>query len=193
MASAQRDQGSVDGGFVFYSARCHVLFRVLAALCIGMLLVLAGIVPTIVLANGSWRTGIVLVAVMVLPTAVLCALLWMSQLWRFTVTSRGLVVRRMGRTRQIPWPAVDHLEVDRSFYWSGAVVVVLRDGRRLRSNGTSPRMTMHRGEPIVIDFHGWHAPARPFHVAAEIHQRYLAGEFDRELAASGLTGSALPR
>jgi arginase family enzyme len=25
------------------------------------------------------------------------------------------------------------------------------------------------------------------------HQRYLAGEFDRELAASGLTGSALPR
>ena len=54
-------------------------------------------------------------------------------------------------------------------------------------------MTMHRGEPIVIDFHGWHAAARPFHVAAEIHQRYLAGEFDRELAASGLTGSALPR
>lgn len=171
---------------MFYEASSHVLFRVLAGLCIAMIMILSAVVPSIVLASGSLRAGVVLVAVMVLPAAALCALLWLSQLWGFAVTSRGLILRSMGRTRQVPWPAVDHLEVDRGFYWTGAVVVALRDGRRLRSNGTSMRMVLHRGEPIASHGNEWYGPGRPYHVAVEIHQRYLAGEFDRELAASGL-------
>lgn len=186
-------RGGSDGGFVFYDASSHILFRVLAALCIGMLLILSGIVPSIVLASGNLRAGIVLVAVMVLPTAVLCALLWLSQLWRFTVTSRGLILRRMGRTRQVPWPAVDHLEVDRGLYSPGGVMVVLRDGRRLRAIGTCMRMAWHRGEPIMSHDHEWYGAGRPHHVALAIHQRYLAGEFDRELAQCGLIGSPRPR
>ena len=79
-------RSSGDGGFVFYDASSHILFRVLAALCIGMILILSAIVPTIVLASGNLRAGIALVAVMVLPAAALCALLWMSQQWRFAVT-----------------------------------------------------------------------------------------------------------
>ena len=183
----------IDGGFVFYDASSHVLFRVLAALCIGMLLIVSGIVPSIVLASGSLRAGVVLIAVMVLPAAALCALLWLSQLWRFTVTSRGLILRRMGRTRRVPWPAVDHLEVDRGLYSPGGAVVVLRDGRRLRAIGTSMRMAWHRGEPIMSHDSQWYGAGHPYRVAVGIHQRYLAGEFDRELAQCGLIGSPRPR
>ena len=186
-------RGGGDGGFVFYDASTHVLFWVLYALGIAMIMLLSAIVPSIVLASGGPRAGIILVAVMVLPTAVLCTLLWLSQLWRFTVISRGLILRRMGRTRQVPWPAVDHLEVDRGLYSPGGVMVVLRDGRRLRAIGTCMRLAWHRGEPIMSHDSQWHGAGHPYRVAVGIHQRYLAGEFDRELAQCGLIGSPRPR
>ncbi|MBB5831158.1 PH domain-containing protein [Brachybacterium aquaticum] len=115
---------------------------------------------------------------LVLPSALAVAvLIGLGQRMRFTVTTAGVLIRTMFRTRRIPWEQIARIEVDTGWVHQGQTVAVLHDGRRIRAPITEARSAMRRGESTWDHGPDLTAPARPTRAAIDAHRRWLRGEF----------------
>lgn len=101
----------------------------------------------------------------------------LGQRMRFTVTTQGIVVRTMLRTRRFPWEQIARIEVDPGMAHQGQTLVVLHDGRRVGAPITEARSAMRRGESTRDHGPRLTEPARPTRAAIDAHRRWLRGEF----------------
>ena len=101
----------------------------------------------------------------------------LGQRMRFTVTTQGIVVRTMLRTRRFPWEQIARIEVDPGITHQGQTLVVLHDGRRVGAPITEARSAMRRGESTRDHGPRLTEPARPTRAAIDAHRRWLRGEF----------------
>lgn len=164
-----------DEPSLIYRAGPSPLYKIMVAVLLLILIVpllgwtaLALLVPE--------RPMLLLAAAPLLPLALFGGMLLLMLRPAFTVTSRGVELRGCFSTRSVDWPGVRVVEIDRYWFHRGGVVIVTRDGRRLKSALTNSRNTLYRGEPLAD--HGpdlMHA-ARPARAAIETHRRWLHGD-----------------
>lgn len=161
---------------VLYRARPGPLIIALVVLLLSVitLFVLGGVLLALLLPE---RPNWLLAAVCLLLTVVLDALVLLLLRPSFTVSTAGIVDRAVLSTRRISWPEVAVIELEPAAMDRGATVIVLRDGRRLRSGITSSRRALYRGESPVDHGPDLLRPARPTRAAIDAHRRYLRGEF----------------
>ena len=150
---------------VWWARLLSILMGLFAALVLGAPVVLD-------IASGD---GAMLVAGAIMLPVVLAALalVVLVNLQRFTVTTDGITVHGLLRRARIPWSEVAVVEVDRSLLGRGATVVVTHSGRRVRSELTSPRYALRRGEPTADHGEDLLFPARPTRAAIEAHRDFL--------------------
>ncbi len=159
---------------VFYRAGPSTLYKVLVAVQLTIL--------TLTMSSG------VLLAVLVpedphLPLAAVCLLMLcvlgtgVALLLRpaFRVTTVGIEVRGYLVAHRLGWAEIAVVEIDRALMNRGATVVVLRDGRRIRSALTGSRFALYRGESIHDHGSDLLQPARPTRAAIDTHRRWLHG------------------
>ncbi len=164
---------------VLYVARPARWVR-LALIAVGSILVLVLGTGTVSLAladidpPGLKLAALALVAPAVLVVVVVVGL---GQRPRFTVTTQGVVIRTLLRTRRLPWQHIARIEVDAGWVHQGQTLVVLHDGRRLGAPITEARSALRRGESTRDHGPDLSAPAVPTRAAVDAHRRWLRGEF----------------
>lgn len=119
----------------------------------------------------------VLGALMCLAVALLAiAIVLLGTRLQFLVDDEGLTMVHYVRTHRIPWEQVAMIEQTGSYWFSGAVVVVLRDppGRRIVALATGGRVALYRGEnPFTLGDPRVQSHAATL-AAIDAHRRWLA-------------------
>lgn len=129
---------------------------------------------SLALADGGAPVVRLAALVMVVPPAVgILVLLALAQRLRFTVTTAGVVIRTLLRTRRIPWEQIARIEVDTGWVHRGQTLVVLQDGRRIGAPITQARAAMRRGEDSRDHGPDLTSAARPTRAAIDAHRRAL--------------------
>lgn len=173
-----------SGPGLIYRAGPSALYKIMVAV-----LLLIGSVPLL-----GWtalallvpeRPTLLLAAAPLLPLALFGGMPLPILRPAFTVTSWSVELRGCFSTRSVDWPGVRVVEIDRYWLNRGGIVIVTRDGRRLKSALTHSHNTLYRGEPLTD--HGpdlMHA-ARPARAAIETHRRWLHGTSDSPSRPTG--------
>ena len=121
------------------------------------------------------RPMFLLAAAPLLPLVIFDGMLLLILRPAFTVTSRGVELRGCFSTRRVDWPEVRVVEIDRHWFNRGGVVIVTRDGRRLKTALTNSHNTLYRGEQLADHGPDLMHPARPARAAIDTHRRWLHG------------------
>lgn len=95
---------------------------------------------------------------------------------QFIVDDDGLTLVHYLRTHRIPWEQVAVIEQSRTYWTTGAVVVVLRHpaGRRITALATTDRMALYRGENPFRFIDSLAQLRYPAQAAISAHRRWLA-------------------
>ena len=163
---------------VLYTARPAMWFRlVLLVECVAVAGIIGGGAVSLLLADGS-PSPLGLVAIVLAAPCVILGLVLalLGQRPRFAVTTAGVEIRTLLRSRRIPWADVAIIEVDRGWVHQGQTVVVLHDGRRIGAPITEARSAMRRGESVFDHGSDLMQPARPTRAAIDAHRRWLRGD-----------------
>jgi hypothetical protein len=96
----------------------------------------------------------------------------------FVITTEGIRIRDWGIARTYPWARIARVEWDRGSYLSGATMLLLDDGHRVRSAMTAARYALHRGESPADYGEDGKGLSTATRAAIDAHVRYLRGEFD---------------
>ncbi|MGY5764839.1 PH domain-containing protein [Brachybacterium sp. DNPG3] len=161
----------------------------LVALVGGLVLVLMAVVPAVRLLSSetpsseAW-TGVLVVGVPFLLGFVLLlgiiALVWRNSRQAFTVTTAGVEVRGMLRRRWIPWEQVARVETSDHWYWRRATCIATMSGERVVAPITAYQL-LHLRDGLVGSAdpsrHDPRVPQPSTRIAADVHRRWLAGEF----------------
>jgi hypothetical protein len=111
-------------------------------------------------------------AALLLPT-------WRSASMALTVTTDGIEVRGLLRTRWIPWQEVAVIESSTHWYWRRATCIVTTGGERIIAIVTSYQYLLLRGDPYDDQARDPRIPQLPTRIAIDAHRRCLRGEFGR--------------
>lgn len=172
-------------GDVLYVSQFHSAWRVLqrVSIVIGLALITGSFGAMGILfafAAESVIVAVVALLFILLGGLVLAALLfpaWRSSSMALTVTTDGIEVRGILRTRWIPWQEVAIIESSPHWYWRRAACIVTTGGERIIAIVTAYQYLLLRGDPYDARARDPQIPLVPTRIAIDAHQRYLRGEF----------------
>ena len=162
---------------VLYTARPALWVR-LVLLAVGVAvagMIGSGVITLLRSEGGPSPLGLVAIMLAAPGAIVVLVLALLGQRPRFAVTTAGVEIRTLLRTRRIPWADVAIIEVDRGWVHQGQTVVVLHDGRRIGAPITEARSAMRRGESVFDHGSDLMQPARPTRAAIDAHRWWLRG------------------
>ena len=119
----------------------------------------------------------VLGAVMcVVAVLLIVAILVIGTRLQFLVDDDGLTLVHYLRTHRIPWEQIAVIEQSRTYWTTGAVVVVLKHppGRRITALATTDRLALYRGENPFRFIDSLAQLRWPAQAAIAAHRRWLA-------------------
>ncbi|MFC7374774.1 MULTISPECIES: PH domain-containing protein [unclassified Brachybacterium] len=174
----------MDSGNTLYVAQLAPAWRIMQWVGFAVLTVLAAgaaaavaVLSVLAFEGGQRPVAIAVAAAVLVPWSALIVYVFRVARLAMIVTTEGITVRELLRTRRVPWEQVHLIDEAPHWYHRRLTCIVLTDGTRIAPLVTNYLSLRLRGEPWDRAARDRHVPMVPTRQAAAAHRRWLRGEF----------------